>query len=172
MNIKMFGKKSLSTVLFYSTRLIMFGYGIFLVLIIISLVSNNFVITETNELQIHIPFTSAMIKGANDPLTFIAILCFIIFYASFFLVLSFIFKTFSAEKLFTQEAIKYLKWFTIINLIIPLAYVIIGFLINNTITLDDVTPALLHIGLGIFATFIATIFKQGFILQEENELTI
>lgn len=172
MSIKMFGKKSLSTVLFYCTRLIMFGYGIFLLLIIISLVSNNFVITETNEIQIHIPFTSSMIKGAYDPLTFIGVFCFLIFYASFFLVLSLLFKTFSAEKLFTQEAIKYLKWFTIVNLIIPVIYVIIGTLINNTITLDDVIPSLLHIGLGIFAAFIATIFKQGFTLQEENELTI
>ncbi len=172
MKLKMFGKKSLSTVLFYGTRLIMIGYGIFLLFIIISLISNNFVITEANILQIRIPFTNSIIKGDYNPLTFIGIFCFLVFYTSFFFILSLIFKTFSAEKLFTEEAIKYLKWFTILNLILPIAYAVTGILINNSITLDDIIPGLLHIGLGIFAAFIATIFKLGFTLQEENELTI
>ncbi|SEK88123.1 Protein of unknown function [Aquimarina amphilecti] len=168
----MFGKKSLSTVLFYSTRLIMIGYGVFLLLIIVSLISNNFVITELNELQIHIPFTNSMIKGDYNPIAFIGVFCFLILYSTFFLVLSLIFKTFSAEKLFTEVAIKYLRWFTILNLILPVAYAVIGILINNKIVFDDITPGLLHMGLGVFAAFIATIFKLGFTLQEENELTI
>ncbi|AXT57025.1 DUF2975 domain-containing protein [Aquimarina sp. MMG015] len=172
MELKMFGKKSLSTVLFYSTRLIMMGYGAFLLFLIVSLVSNNFIITESDELQIYIPFTTSMIKGGYNTITFIGVFCFLILYSAFFLVLSLIFKTFSAEKLFTEEAIKYLRWFTILNLILPIAYVIIGILISNKIVFNDITPGLLHLGLGIFAAFIATIFKLGFTLQEENELTI
>ncbi|MDH7446109.1 DUF2975 domain-containing protein [Aquimarina sp. 2201CG14-23] len=172
MNLKMFGKRSFSTVLFYATRFIIIGYGLFLLFIIISLISNNFIITETNHLQIHIPFTNSVIKGDYSVHTFIGILCFLVFYTSFFFLLSLIFKTFSAEKLFTEEAIKYLRWFTILNLILPVAYAVAGILINNRITLDDIVPGLLHIGLGIFAAFIATIFKLGFTLQEENELTI
>ncbi|MDY8135072.1 DUF2975 domain-containing protein [Aquimarina sp. 2201CG5-10] len=172
MQLKMFGKKSLSTILFYSTRLITIGYGIFLILIIISLISNNFIITETNDIQIKIPFTNSVIKGDYSLKTLIGILCFLIFYASFFYTLSLIFKTFGAEKLFTEEAIKYLKRFTILNLILPVAYILIGAIINSSITPDDVVPGLLHIGLGIFSWFIAAIFTLGFTIQEENELTI
>jgi len=172
MELKMFGKKSLSTLLFYSTRLIMIGYGVFILFIIISLLSNNFVITETDRVHIHIPFTSSIIKANFNSLTLIGIFCFTLFYALFFFVLSLVFKTFSAKRLFSKEVIKYLKWFTILNLILPIAYFVVGILINNRITADDIVPGLLHIGLGIFSAFIATIFKQGFTLQEENELTI
>lgn len=172
MRLKMFGKKSLSTVLFYSTRCIIIGYGIFLLCIIISLLSGNFVISDENMLKIHIPFSSSVIKAVYTSTALIAIICFTTFYASFFLILSLIFKTFSAEKLFTEEAIKYLRWFTILNLILPIIYLIVPIIINNKITPDYIIPGLLHIGLGIFAAFIATIFKMGFTLQEENELTI
>ncbi|MFD2563307.1 DUF2975 domain-containing protein [Aquimarina rubra] len=172
MRLKMFGKKSLSTVLFYCTRLIIFGYGFFLLFIITSLLFKNFSITDGNKFQITIPFTSSVIKGEYDVTTFIAILCFFIFYAVFFFLLSMIFKTFSGEKLFTEKAIKNLKWFTILNLILPVIYIVAGILIKKTIALDDIIPGLLHVGLGIFAAFIATIFKMGFTLQEENELTI
>ncbi|MHA7056648.1 DUF2975 domain-containing protein [Aquimarina sp. M1] len=172
MKLKMFGKKSLSTVLFYCTRLIIFGYAFFLLFIITSLLFKNFIITDENYFQIKVPFTTSVIKGGYDVTTFIAMLCFFIFYAVFFFLLSLIFKTFSGEKLFTEIAIKNLRWFTILNLIFPVVYIAAGISMNKTIALDDIVSGLLHVGLGVFAGFIGTIFKMGFTLQEENELTI
>jgi hypothetical protein len=37
--------------------------------------------------------------------------------------------------------------------------------------IDVARIALLHLVIGIFAFFMATIFKQGFVLQEEQDLT-
>ncbi|WP_378179515.1 hypothetical protein [Aquimarina sp. SS2-1] len=172
MKLKMFGKKSVSSVLFYCTRIATYGYIVFLLFIVISLLTNNFIIINENEFQIEIPFTDSILKGDYDASTFMAIICFFIFYSVFFFLLSLIFKTFSGEKLFTEIAIKYLRWFTILNFILPGLYIIVGFLIQYKIDLEDIISGLLHIGLAIFAGFIATIFKMGFTLQEENELTI
>jgi len=168
----MFGKKSLSTVLFYGNRLITIGYAVFMLLIIIALLTNSYSVFGDNELHIQIPFTDSFIKGKYAIETLIGLLCFFIFYGSFFYILSLIFKTFSAEKLFTEEAIKYLKWFTILNLSLPVIYIIVGVVLDTNIKPEDIIPGLLHVALGIFSAFIATIFRLGFTLQEENELTI
>jgi len=168
----MFGNKSVSSILFYGTRLITIGYAAFILFVIISLITHNFVITDTNNMEMHIPFSNAVIKGNFTPVTLIAMLGYLIFYGIFFFVLSLIFKTFSAEKLFTEKAIKHLKWFTILNLILPFVYPISAIILKNSVSIDDLIPGLLHIGLGVFAWFIVAIFRLGFTIQEENELTI
>lgn len=172
MKLKMFGKKSVSAILFYSARLITIGYTIFILFVIISLITHNFVITDNNDMEMQIPFSTAVIKGDFTSMTLIAMLGFLIFYGVFFFMLSLIFKTFSAEKLFTEKAIKHLKWFTILNLVLPFVYPISAIILKNRISMDDLAPGLLHIGLGIFAWFIVAIFRLGFTIQEENELTI
>lgn len=172
MNIKMFGKKSFSTVLYYSTRFATIGYGIIILLVIILLLTNSYIITGDNVLEIQIPFTSAVIKGAYTLMALVGVLCFSIFYGAFFYVLSLIFKTFSTGKLFTEKAIKYLRWFTILNCSLPVIYIVTGLIINNNISAEGIVSVIPHIALGIFSAFIAAIFKQGFTIQEENELTI
>ncbi|WP_106790989.1 DUF2975 domain-containing protein [Aquimarina sp. Aq78] len=170
--MKMFGKKSLSTLLFYLTRVTTIGYGIFLLFIVFAMISNSFLNISDNNFQIKIPFTDSVIKGAYEINTLVSIIVFFFFYTSFFYALSLVFKTFKAETLFSKNAIKHLTYFTIINLFFPVLYGSIQLLIFQGGNFNDLYAVFLHIILGVFALFIATIFKQGVQLQEENELTI
>ncbi len=170
--MKMFGKKSVSSILFYGSSITYSGYALFILFIIIALVFNQLTIIDTNYFQLSIPFTNSIIKGAYHISNFIAIVSFFLFYTVFFYLLSLIFKTFKAERLFTNRAIIHLKWFTLLNLIFPIFHIIIDSIYNSHLSTDDLIATLLHIGLGVFASFIATIFKLGYRLQEENDLTI
>ncbi|WP_024768315.1 DUF2975 domain-containing protein [Aquimarina macrocephali] len=170
--MKMFGKKSLSTLLFYVTRVTAIGYGVFLLFIAFAMVTNSFLNISGNNFQIKIPYTDSVIKGVYEINTFASIIVFFFFYASFFYVLSLVFETFKAETLFSKNAIKHLTYFTIINLFFPVLYGSIQLLIFQGGNFNDLYAVFLHIILGVFALFIATIFRQGVQLQEENELTI
>ncbi len=170
--MKMFGKKSVSTLLFYVSTISFWGYFIFTIILSILLITNQFTQENGDYFQVSIPFTGSVIKGINHPLTLLAIIAFFLFYSAFFYLLTQLFKTFKAEKLFTENAIVFLKRFTILNLIVPLLYLIIGAIATHHISTDDLISGLLHVFLGIFAAFIAAIFKLGYRLQEENDLTI
>ena len=172
MKIKMFGNKSLSMLLFYVTKIAAIGYSLFLAFILLSLVTKSFIKNEEGAFIIKIPFTDSVIKGAFDIKTIVAIILFLLFYISFFYLLSLIFKTFKAETLFSMIAIRHLTYFTWFNLILPFLYVILQVIILSKVSFSELSGAFLHIVIGIFAAFIASIFKQGVEIQEENELTI
>ncbi|WP_271765614.1 DUF2975 domain-containing protein [Aquimarina algiphila] len=172
MRLKMFGKKSLSELLFYCTWFIAFGYCLFLLFIAFSFITDTFLSINDNRFAIEIPFTGSFVKGQYESEVILSIIVFFVFYILFFYTLSLIFKTFKAEILFTKIAIKHLKYFAILNLFSPFVYVIILFIVGYSIGLSDLSTVFLHIMLGIFAWFIIAIFKEGFQLQEENELTI
>ncbi|MEW7278775.1 DUF2975 domain-containing protein [Aquimarina sp. 2201CG1-2-11] len=172
MKLKIFGKKSLSQLLFYITRLTTIGYSIFLLFISYAFVSDNFIGVSNGQFQIGIPLTDSAIKGGYDSSTIGSIIVFFIFYILFFYILSMVFRTFREEVLFTELAIKYLTYFAIINLFFPFVYGVLQSIILYKIDFNDLSIAFLHIILGVFSMFIITIFKQGVQLQEETELTI
>ncbi len=91
-------------------------------------------------------------------------------YGIFFLLAGNVFKIFTRDKLFTLHGIKQLKWFYRSNLIIP---PLVFLLISVFSEVDEgIILAVLHIFLGVFAYFLAAIFKQGLNLQNEQDLII
>jgi len=168
----MFGPKSLSVYLFYITRLLSFGIVILLLYIIFSFLLGNFELIE-GRFTITIPFINSVIKGfyKTNIITTISITLFL--YAIFFYLISLVFKTFKAKTPFTKTAIERLNYFAIFNLVgVPIFFVLNHFLIMRHTTYRDLPTYLLHIFLGIFALFVISVFKQGFKVQSENDLTI
>ncbi|MFS4454627.1 DUF2975 domain-containing protein [Maribacter sp. 2304DJ31-5] len=126
-----------------------------------------------NRFGIKIPLTGSYIQGVyqSNVITTIALTLF--FYVLFFYKLSSILKTFKAKTLFTATAIKRLNHFALFNLIgSPLAFVLIHFAIMKHTTFRDLPTYLLHLILGVFILFIVTVFKKGYQIQAENDLTI
>jgi len=170
--MKIFGPKSLSVYLFYITRLLAIVIGILLLFFVFSLLTGNFDLHE-GRFTIVIPFTEVAIKGFYkfNILTTITITLF--FYIIFFYLLSLIFKTFNAETPFTKIAIKRLNYFAILNLLgTPFFFLIIHFIIMKHTTFRDLPTYVLHLLLGIFVLFVISVFKSGFKVQSEHDLTI
>lgn len=95
----------------------------------------------------------------------------LLLYGLFFWLLSQVFKTFMQKKLFTRQGISHLQRFYLANLIIPaLAYIIL--MLVNEEAEDVFMLVMLHAVIGVFAYFIAAIFKQGVLLQNEQDLYI
>lgn len=95
----------------------------------------------------------------------------LLLYGLFFWLLSQVFKTFTQKKLFTQAGINHLQRFYLANLIIPgVAYILLWLVKEEA---EDVFMlVMLHAIIGVFAYFIAAIFKQGVLLQNEQDLYI
>ncbi|RYF89554.1 MAG: DUF2975 domain-containing protein [Chitinophagaceae bacterium] len=86
-------------------------------------------------------------------------------------LLSQVFKTFTQKKLFTQTGINHLQRFYLANLILPgIAYIVL--LLVNEEAEDVFMLVMLHAIIGVFAYFIAAIFRQGVLLQNEQDLYI
>lgn len=94
------------------------------------------------------------------------------FYGLFFLLVSNVFKVFFQPKLFTEKSIRHLRRFYLANLIVPGITVLLSSIFS---VIDDdlaVPLIVLHFILGVFAYFLAAIFKQGLHLQNEQDLII
>ncbi|RZS99569.1 DUF2975 domain-containing protein [Aquimarina brevivitae] len=171
MKLKTFGERSLSTLLFYALRAITIGYIIFFILIVLAIVTKSFEIVN-NEFIIKIPFTDSVIKGNYETKVFLAITIFLIFYTVFFYLASNIFKTFKSKVLFTKKASRYLLYFTFWNLLYAVTELVIIGILYQRMSITETPEWMLHLILGIFSWFIASIFKEGTQIQQENELTI
>ena len=79
MKLKIFGKKSLSQLLFYITRLTTIGYSIFLLFIGYAFASEDFIGISNGQFQIEVPLTDSAIKGYYDLSTIGSIIVFFIF---------------------------------------------------------------------------------------------
>lgn len=171
--MKMFGPKSLSYYLFYVSRLASIGSLFLITYILISLAFENYDTVE-NQFQIPFPpFTETYIKGFYQTNIIITITLAMLFFTLFFYMLSNILKIFKAEKLFTAKAVKQLNLFAILNLIVgPVLYGLIHFLIMKKSNYADIQNLFLSLVLGVFVLFTAAVFKHGFQVQNENDLTI
>ncbi|WP_424371962.1 DUF2975 domain-containing protein [Muriicola sp.] len=116
--------------------------------------------------------SETFIKGFYETNIILTITLAMLFFAIFFYLLSNILKTFKAEKLFTQKAIKQLYYFAILNLFIgPSLYFVIHFIMKKS-SFNDAHNLILSLLLGVFVLFIRAVFKRGFNVQNENDLTI
>jgi hypothetical protein len=94
----------------------------------------------------------------------------IAFYSLFLWLLSGVFHAFRQPKLFTHRGVGQLSRFYKTNLVMP--FVFLTFLIVfGEEFIDLLRIILLHLVIGAFAFFMAAIFRQGLILQEEQDLT-
>jgi hypothetical protein len=94
----------------------------------------------------------------------------IAFYGFFLWLLSDVFRAFTQDKLFTQKGVIRLSRFYLTNLAMPILFFLVLLVFQNDIS-DLVRIMFLHLVIGVFAWFMAAIFKQGVILQEEQDLT-
>jgi len=171
--MKIFGPKSLSYYLFFTSRIAAIGSILLVGYILLSLRIGNYTVIQ-NQFQIPFPpFTETYIKGFYQQNIIVTITLAMLFFGVFFFLLSNILKTFKAKKLFTTKAVRQLHYFAILNLLIgPILYFVIHFLIMKKNNFNDLHNLILLLILGVFVLFIAAIFKQGYQVQHENDLTI
>tara|TARA_R110002074_G_scaffold197610_6_gene364780 strand:+ start:48299 stop:48814 length:516 start_codon:yes stop_codon:yes gene_type:complete len=171
--MKIFGPKSLSYYLFYLSRVCAVGSIALITFILASLLLGNYEIIN-NQFQIALPLLSeTFIKAPYQANSIVTITLLMMYFSCFFLMLSNILKTFKAEKIFTEKTIKYLNHFTLLNLVVgPILYILIHFVIMDKNNFNDIYNLILSLILGVFVLFIATVFKKGYNVQSENDLTI
>jgi len=124
-------------------------------------------------LHIYYPFTNIPFLNIDNNIPYI-IFEFLLplgLYGLFFWLTGNVFKAFYQPRLFTGFGVKQLRNFYVANLAIPLPALLLS---NVFAEADGITFALVivHGILGIFAYFMAVIFKQGLKLQNEQELFI
>lgn len=148
MKLRMFGKKSVSAVLFWLVILCLFGV----------------LMLTINYLPRLIQKESSLILVSLQPL---------INYFALLIPLALLFYTFQRKTLFTQQSMRYLYLFAwcnlfaaVYNFYVALSFFEVGFLEAFFI------QSFSNVVLVVFAVFIAAVFKQGLQIQTENDLTV
>jgi hypothetical protein len=121
--------------------------------------------------QIFFPFTEApFLLGDYTAPYLVSNLLTVGFYGLFLWLLSCVFHAFKQQKIFTRRSVNRLSRFYIVNLVVPFIFIGLLAVFGQTV-IDVVRIILLHLVIGVFAWFMAAIFKQGLVLQEEQDLT-
>lgn len=175
--MKFFGKKSLSSILYWLCSICVVALTLLLLFIILSLIFKNYAISGTNEFSMEIPLTNSYIKSdyTQITLTFLmtSMIIFFIYYGIFFYLLRLIFKAFSMEKvIFTKKTLGYIRNFAQLNIFLPPLGIIAAYFIKNGIDFEAIMQGGLLVLLGVFSLFVVAVFKEGIVLQEETDLTI
>jgi hypothetical protein len=170
----MISVKITAKVLLHLSRLLAFIYFITFVYALLSLEgrSASVLLHDANrQFIIYLPFTQIpFLLGFYNPVyIWIEFLPLFILYALFFLLLSYVFNVFTRDRLFTHKGYNYLRIFYLANLTIPVIMLFLTELLSEA-SFDAWGIAGLHLLLGIFIFFMATIFKQGLKLQDEQDL--
>lgn len=167
--------KIISKILFYITRFLAGFYFAMAIHSGIALLTGwSLNIKENGKyFQVYFPFTKTVILNGDHNLPYILFefLIPIALYGLFFLLLSNVFRVFFQARLFSDKGIKHLKRFYLGNLIIPGMMVLIVSFIDNP-EMDGILVIALHAIIGVFAYFLAAIFRQGLALQNEKDLFI
>lgn len=96
-----------------------------------------------------------------------------VFFCLFFFFAYKVFKELNNQKLFTENIIRQLTIFSIINLLYAPAYFVIWiYIFKSSIGSSMVITSFAFLFLGIIMYFIKVFFKKGYQLQYENDLTI
>ena len=164
MKVKMFGEKSVSAVL-YLMFVLLLGFLVVMIFRELYLYFNG-------------DYSSINIEGLPLPLILMNLYALLPKAILFFLLIM-IFKSFKSDIIFTNRTLTYLNIFTVFCLCFPIIKALIDYsLIDNelfptdTVLIDIVNTLLPNLLLGVFAAFITAIFKKGFHLKTENDLTI
>lgn len=166
--------------LYYLTRIIAMIYSaIALYAIIVLLVakitgSGSVPMTiDQGKFVIYWPFTHApFLLGDYANTYLIPMLLAVVFYAVFFWLLSGVFHSFRQRKLFVQTGVTRLKRFYLCNFFMPVIILLSAVVYGSGDVQDFLMITVLHAIIGVFALFMAAIFTQGLLLQEEQDLTL
>lgn len=172
--------RPLANILFYLTRFAAIVYIVTafyaLIAIILSAAGMPWApmnVEDNGSFVIFYPFTSAPFLLGDYNAKYLTMMIFIIgFYALFLWLLSGVFNAFRQDKLFTPKSVLRLSRFYITNLFIPVLSLIAAFLFYKEGLSDIMVITFLHLVIGVFAFFMAAIFRQGLVLQEEQDLTL
>jgi hypothetical protein len=170
-NVKLF-----SAILFNITRIVAILYFLVTIYALISFVTEWSYITKDGgeNFVIYYPFTNIpFLLGENN--WSYKIFNFLIplgFYGVFFLLVSNVFNVFKKPKLFTESGVRQLKWFYLANIFAPTIIILLASFFAGHIEDGLELVAVIHFFLGVFAYFLAAIFKQGLNLQNEQDLYI
>jgi hypothetical protein len=168
--------KIIATTLYYITRLLAILYLATTLYSIISLLTewNYFTKDNGKHFTVCFPFTETPFLNGENNWAY-KIFNFIIpigFYGLFFLLVSNVFNVFKQPKLFTVYGVNQLRWFYLSNMTIPWMTILLATIFYGKIEEGLEWVAIIHFFLGVFAYFLAAIFKQGLQLQNEQDLFI
>lgn len=162
-------------VLYYLSLLISFFYtvaGLYVAFATGTKSSSFKIIEEGKRFVVSSPFGERpYFIGDNYTGYMIQMIALLLLYGLFFWLLGQVFKTFMQKKLFTKAGIRHLQHFYLVNFIVPGISYIVLMLVNEEAE-DVFMLVVLHAIIGVFAYFIAAIFKQGVLLQNEQDLYI
>ncbi len=167
--------KIVSRILFYLARVLSFLYFAAAAISVLAFTTKwGFEPREGGKyFTIYYPFTSKPFLNGDYTSTYIIFYFMLplLFYGLFFLLLSNVFKVFFQPRLFTSYGVKQLRLFYLASFILPVIVLLILGLFA-AVEAEVVALLLLHAVLGVFAYFLAAIFKQGVKLQNEQDLYI
>jgi hypothetical protein len=168
----------IANILYYLTRvaailyLITAAYSL-LVVLLNAAGANAPMEAGNGQFRIYYPFTTTTFLLGDDTGSYLTMMILVIsFYGVFLWLLSNVFNTFRQQKLFTAKSVMRLSRFYVTNLTVPLICLIAALLFYHEAVSDVLMLTFLHIIIGIFAFFMAAIFRQGLVLQEEQDLTL
>jgi len=129
-------------------------------------------VTNKSTFIIFYPFTrTAFLLGDNTTDFIVSNFSLLAFYTIFIWFLGDVFQTFRQSKLFTSKGVSQLSRFYITNLVLPVVFLVLVGLFGQQLS-DMIRISFLHVVIGIFAYFMASLFKQGLVLQEEQDQTL
>jgi hypothetical protein len=121
---------------------------------------------------INFPFThKPFLLGDNNPHFLVMLVVTFAGYGIFAYLIKRVCEIFRQDKLFTEKAVLRLKQFYLFNLIVPGSILLINLFFTRDVS-DGLAVTVLHGIIGVFAWFLAVIFRQGLALQEEQDLTL
>lgn len=168
----------IAAILFYVTRIAAYlflgtaAYATAVVLLSLGQAASWLPIEITGTyFTIFYPFTRMPFLLGDYTLSYLFTYLFTITFYGFFLwLLSGVFYAFKQPKLFTAKGVVQLSRFYLTNLIVPFVFLFLLLVFKDEMN-DLVRIMFLHLVIGVFAYFMAAIFKQGLVLQEELDLT-
>lgn len=171
--------KGIATILFYLTRCIALLFllgGLYGSTVLFFTRGGNTgawpIAVENDHFTLFYPFTrSPFFLGDYDPGFVLTSFSAILLYGIFLWLLASVFNAFRQDRLFTGKNVVRLLRFYVFNLIVPPLVLLVLFATGERIR-DVLIICLLHVMLGIFVFFTTTIFRQGLLLQEEQDLIL
>ena len=176
--IKMFGKKSISALSYYILCSILAILALYFAYLSLSLLFGNYTAVELagiTSYNIPIAFDgiASQISIRMDSLGLFSWLFYFAKSGVFIYLLIVVFRNFKkSDFLFTRATIKSLKFFAILNIFMPLIYALFHVIMFQNLVFENVKGAFGNLYLGLLTLFILAIFKQGYKIQQENDLTI
>lgn len=170
--------RNLAGILFYISRItswvliIVGGYVLITILLHVGGIKGLPIEINNSYFVILLPFSKQPFLLGDYTAAYLSVsLSVMILYAIFLWLLSAVFKMFKQQKIFIPTSVRHLQNFYRFNFYIPVLYVLCLVIFKLELK-DAVVIVLLHLMLSVFIYFMATIFQQGLVLQEEQDQTL